>query len=371
MIDFLYLDSLPDELVELYADAESRILADMAERIAQFDYYAAAVQWQERMLQEMGLEHRYIVEVLSGLAGKTTEEIEKLIADAGAEVLRQNAYLAEQGFPVAGISSSPRWAAQLSAGMKKTGLLFTNLTRTTANTATRQFERACDQAYMDVISGAFSPTEAIRNAIKRLCAQGVRTVEYHNGDITYRTDNVDVAVRRAVLTGANQTTAELQLTANEELGLDLVEVSAHAGARPSHAVWQGGIYSLSGKSLKYADFREATGYGTGEGLCGWNCRHTFYPYVDGSPRIWSASQLEELNEPTIRYNGEMLTEYEASQKQRYLERGIRRWKREREAMKAARLSTAEASAKVAEWNHRLTDFIDQTGFKRQYDRTRI
>lgn len=369
MIDFKYLDTLPDALVELYADAETRILADMAERISAMDFYASAVQWQERMLQEMGLEHDYIIRELSSLSGKTTAEIEQLITDAGAEVLRQNAYL--EGFNVAGISSSPRWTAQLAAGMKKTGMLFTNLTRTTANTSSRLFERACDQAYMDVTSGAFSPSDAVRNAVKRLSAQGIRTVEYHDGQVTYRTDNVDVAVRRAVLTGVNQTTAELQLAANAELGLDLVEVSAHAGARPSHAEWQGKIYSLSGKSDKYEDFYKATGYGTGQGLCGWNCRHTFYPYVEGSPRVWSQKDLDELEKPSIEYNGEMMTEYEATQIQRTMERNIRRWKREVIACESAGVPATDAERRLEAWQRKENDFAKQTGLKKQYDRTRV
>ena len=371
MIDFRYLDSLPDELVEMYAETETRILADMAERIASMDFYAASVQFQERMLQEMGLEHAYITKELSALTGKTVAEIEKLISDAGAEVLKQNAFLDKLGFDVSGIAGSERWKKQLAEGLRKTSLLFSNLTRTTANTASRQFEKACDQAYMDVTSGAFSPQEAIANAVRRLSAQGVHTVEYHNGEITYHTDNIDVAVRRAVLTGVNQTTAELQLAANAELGLDLVEVSAHAGARPSHQEWQGGIYSLSGKSLKYGDFRDETGYGTGEGLCGWNCRHTFFPYVDGSPRVWNEDALSHLNDKTVEYNGEMLTEYEASQTQRYIERNIRRWKREAIADEAAGVPSLRAAERLAAWNRRLTDFVEQTGFKRQYDRTKV
>lgn len=335
------------------------------------DYYAASVQWQERMLQEMGLEHNYIVKKLSGLTGKTTAEIERLIEESGGEVLRQNLYLEKYGLNIQGLTSSARWREQLAAGMKKTGLLFENLTRTTASTATRQFQAACDAAYMQVTSGAFSPAEAIRNSVRKLAAQGIRTVEYHNGDITTRTENIDVAVRRAVLTGVNQTTAELQLAANAELGLDLVEVSAHAGARPTHAEWQGKIYSLSGKSEKYEDFYEATEYGTGAGLCGWNCRHTFYPYLEGTPRVWSADELEKLNEADIEYNGEKMTEYQASQIQRYYERQIRRWKREQKAMKAADLPTADSDRKLAEWQYRLNDFIRQTGFKKQYDRLRV
>lgn len=136
-----------------------------------------------------------------------------------------------------------------------------------------------------------------------------------------------------------------------------MEVSAHAGARPEHAVWQGKIYSRSGTSEKYPDFRSSTGYGTGAGLCGWNCRHTFGPYIEGSPRIWTDEKLEELNAPKYEYNGEQFTEYEARQKEKYFDRQIFRWQREAAAMKAAGLDDSEARAKVKAWTAKKQDFL--------------
>lgn len=368
MIDFKYIDSLPDALTELYAQVETEILNDMAERINAMDFFNASVQWQEQKLQQMGLSHNLIVRKLSQLTGKTETELTKLINQAGAQVLASNAWLADAGYNLASVSASEKWKARLSAGLKKTSLLFTNLTQTTAYATDRAFGQALDRAYMQIESGAFSYTEAVRNAVKDLSAKGLRTVMYVNNGIIH-TDNVDVAVRRAVLTGVNQTTAELQLTVNEELGLDLVEVSAHAGARPSHAEWQGRIYSLSGKSTKYPDFRESTGYGTGAGLCGWNCRHTFYPWAEGSSRVWSDQALAKLEDATVEYNGGKYTEYEASQYQRSLERAIRKYKREASALKSAGQPNQAELAKVSQYNAKLNDFCEQTGFKKQYDRT--
>lgn len=173
------------------------------------------------------------------------------------------------------------------------------------------------------------------------------------------------------MTGVNQTAGQLQEELADELGCDLVEVSAHAGARPEHAVWQGKIFSRSGKDPKYPPFHQSSGYGTGAGLCGWNCRHTFGPYIEGSPPVWTEEQLAELNAPKYDYNGKKLTEYEASQQQRYNERQIRRWKREEAAMQAAGLDSSEAAGKVKEWQARQRDFIEQTGSKRQYGREQI
>lgn len=371
MIPTAFTSEIPDYLVELYGEAETEILCDMADRISQMDFYLPAVQWQEQMLQQMGLSHDYIVETLSRLTGKTREELEKLITEAGADVLKTNAYLADLGYNLKSVTASEVWRERLAAGLSKTGWLFENLTQTTASVGAAQFRRACDMAYMQIETGAFSPDQAIANAVRRLAKEGIRTVEYHGETETTHTDNVDVAVRRAVVTGVNQTTAELNLAVNEELGLDLVEVSAHEGARPEHAVWQGGIYSLSGTSKKYPDFRKTTGYGTGAGLCGWNCRHTFAAYVDGSPRVWTRADLQKLDSRTVDYNGETLTYYEATQEQRRIERSIRRWKREVEACKAADVPSTRAQEKLSAWYKKQADFVEQTGFKRQYARTRI
>lgn len=371
MIPTAFTSEIPDYLVELYGEAETEILCDMADRISQMDFYLPAVQWQEQMLQQMGLSHDYIVSTLSRLTGKTIEELEKLITEAGADVLKTNAYLADLGFNLQSVTASEVWKERLAAGLSKTGWLFENLTQTTASVGAAQFRRACDMAYMQIETGAFSPDQAIANAVRRLSKEGIRTVEYHGETQTTHTDNIDVAVRRAVVTGVNQTTAELNLAINEELGLDLVEVSAHEGARPEHAVWQGGIYSLSGTSTKYPDFRKTTGYGTGAGLCGWNCRHTFAPYVDGSPRVWPKDELDRLNNRTVTYNGEEMSYYDATQKQRYIERNIRRWKREVLACDSAGVPNGRAAERLSYWNHTQNDFLEQTGFKKQFDRTSV
>lgn len=136
-----------------------------------------------------------------------------------------------------------------------------------------------------------------------------------------------------------------------------MEVSAHAGARPEHAAWQGKVYSRSGTSEKYPDFRSSTGYGTGAGLCGWNCRHTFGPYIEGSPRVWTDEKLAELSATKYEYQGEKYTEYEARQKEKYFDRQIYRWQREAEAMRAAGQDPAQALAKVKAWERRKSDFV--------------
>ncbi len=364
-----YIERLPDNLIELYSELEQDILADMARRISTYDYYIPAAQWQRDKLVELGNFEDGIIKSLAKRSGRTQEEIKALMEEAGMKALKfDDSIYKAAGLKVPPISASPAMLDVLNAGIKKTNGLFENLTSTTANTATKQFENALDRAYMQITSGAFDKETSVKNAIKDLARQGVGAVTYPTGKI----DSIDVAVRRAVVTGVNQTCAELQLKRAEQMGSDLVETTAHEGARPSHAEWQGKIFSRSGKSDKYPDFKESTGYGTGAGLGGWNCRHSFYPYFEGiSERAYTNTELKAYNAKNITYNGQKMTEYEASQQQRNIERKIRRWKREKKAMEAAGLPTDEASAKVSDWQAMQRDFIDQTGLKRQFGREQI
>lgn len=360
---------LPDNLVRLYAQLEEDILADMAARISARDLFISATDWQFQKLAEMGNTYEMILVKLSAATEKTEQELRDMMTVAASESLKyDDAVHKAAGKDLPPLNQSAALLATLNAGMEKTKGYFQNLCRTTANQGSKQFVDALDRAYMQVTSGAFTKEQAIKTAVKDLAGQGIAAAEYKNG----RKMNLEAAVRMNVVTGVNQTCAELQLQRCDEAGCDLVEVSAHAGARPSHAVWQGKLYSRSGTHPKYPDFALSTGYGTVTGLCGANCRHNFYPFYEGiSKRAYTHRELGQMNARTIRYNGQRLTEYEASQVQRKIERNLRRWKREQAAMKAAGQSTAEAAAKLKYWHGEMDSFIRQTGFKRQYSREEI
>ena len=355
-----YLQRVPDGMIKLYAQAEADILADMARRISTYDYWIPAVEHQAKMLEEAGMVREEILARLKTLTGRADRELRQLMQEAGGVALKSDdAVYRRQGMNPPPVSASEDLQKVLQAGYEKTSGAFRNLTLTTARTAAHQFAQALDRAYMQITLGGMDYNTAIRSTIKQLSAEGVGAIRYPTG----RTDTIEVAVRRAVVTGVNQTALKLQDARADEMGADLVEVSAHAGARPSHAQWQGGIYSRSGKSKKYPDFVKTTGYGTGAGLGGWNCSHSFRPWFEGMSRTYDKALLKEYQAKDYEYNGVRMTEYEALQEQRRIERGIRRWKRERNAMQAAGLDSSEASAKITEWNRRQKDFLEQTGLK--------
>lgn len=361
-----YLQRVPEGMIKLYAQAEADILADMARRISTYDYWIPAVEHQAKMLEEAGMVREEILARLKTLTGRTDRELRQLMQEAGGVALKSDdAVYRRQGLNPPPVSASEDLQKILQAGYEKTSGAFRNLTLTTARTAAHQFEQALDRAYMQITLGGMDSGTAIRSTIKQLSAEGVGAIRYPTG----RTDTIEAAVRRAVVTGVNQTALRLQDARADEMGADLVEVSAHAGARPSHAQWQGGIYSRSGKSRKYPDFVKTTGYGTGAGLGGWNCSHSFCPWFEGMSRTYDKALLKEYQAKDYEYNGVRMTEYEALQEQRKIERNIRRWKREQNALQAAGLDSSEASARITEWNRRQKDFLEQTGLKA--DGTRV
>jgi len=359
-----YLSNVPDRMSEIYAKVEEDIIAYMAERIAAANYANASVLNQVERLEEMGMVRDEIWRRLALALDKSEAELQHIMLEAGIVSLESE----DEVYRRAGLDPAPLRASEslqtvLETGYERTFGEFKNITATTANTATGQFERVLDQAYTEVASGIFSSQEAVKKAIERLSKQGVQSIVYPSG----HTDSLDVAIRRAVRTGVNQACGDLQMKRAEEMECDLVQVTAHQGARPDHAVWQGKIFSISGKHKKYPKLVDATGYGTGPGLKGWGCRHDFSGYIEGTPPMYSAKELKEINDAKVTYNGKEIPLYEATQIQRKNERQIRRWKREAAALKAAGQPNSKALAKVRQWTEAQEDFLEQTGLKRRYD----
>ena len=367
-----YLDSLPQTLVDMYSLVEIDILEDMARRISTYDYFIPAALHQNQKLQELGLTQQYIIEALAGMTGQTQQEIVDLLSEASAEAVADDVeyYTRAEVYKPDEVNTESLHK-QLNSGLLQTQQAFKNITRTTANTATKQFENALDRAWTQINVGGMDYNTAIYNAIKDLSKAGVGAIAYKSG----RVDSLEVAVRRAVVTGANQTAAKVQETLADELGVDLVEVTAHGGARPDHAKWQGKCYSRKGRQViegvVYEDFEKATRYGHGDGLGGWNCRHNFHPYVHGAPRTWTDKQIKALDKKNIEYNGKKYTEYEASQIQRGVERDIRSLKRQIAAIEAGGGDASAERAKLRKANKAYTDFTEQTGLKKQTARTKI
>lgn len=367
-----YLDTLPDAAAELWQQVEDDILRDIARRIGKAGTVTETAAWQAWRYEQIQACRQDVVRLLAKYSGKSRDVIRQTLLDAALTTLAADDVI----YRDAGLSPSPieenaTLNNLLNAGYRQTLGTWQNLTATTANTVTGEFERALDRAWLQVSSGAFDYKTAVKRAVDGLAA--------HMNGVTYPSghkDTLEVAVRRAVLTGTNQTCAKLQLARAEEMGCEFVEVSAHAGARPEHALWQGKVYHIGGAveldGVWYEDFETATGYGTGPGLCGWNCRHSFYPFFPGvSRRLYDQAALDRLATKTVEYGGKMYTEYEIRQMQRALERQVRKAKRQFLTEQAAGVDTTRASARLRDARRALNGFLDATGGKLSAARTDV
>lgn len=360
------LDSFPDELTTLFDAYQQSVLNDIARRLAKVDMTNTAA-WQMQRLLNAGAIYNNALDELSNLTGKSEQVLRKAFNKAGVKTIKfDNKIYEAAGFAPTKLTLSPAMLDVLRAGYNRTAGLMKNLIATTALSGQEAFISAGDLAYMQISTGAFSYGEVIKQAVKNVSGQGLRVINYVSG----RKDQLDVAMRRAVLTGVSQTTAEIQLRHAEELGVDLIQVSAHIGARPTHQIWQGKIYSRSGTDSKYPDFVTSTGYGTVTGLSGINCRHSFYPFFPGISEN-AYKDLQEYEGKPVTYNGKELTFYEATQEQRKLEREIRKVKREVAALEAADTDNIAEQLKVKKLQAELREFIKQTGLVRQNAREQI
>ena len=358
-----YLDQMPDAFVQLWQQVEEQILQDVARRIGKMDKVTAAANWQLWRYQQTEALRNDVVKLLAKYSGKSETAIRKLLLQAATEAMeREDAIYYHYDMEPTPFEESAALNNLLDAGARQTCGTWQNLTATTANTVTGAFERTLDAAWLKVSTGAFDYKTAVKQAVDSL-ADDMPMVTYPSG----HTDSIEVAARRAVLTGVNQTTGKLQVARADEMGVAFFETTAHGGARPSHAEWQGRRFHRGGavdyKGRHYPDFEAATGYGTGAGLCGWNCRHTFFAVFPelGDPPQWTQEQLQELNARNIEYNGKKYTAYEISQMQRARERNVRRWKKRYLAEDAAGLDTTDAAVRLKAARQSLAEFAQATG----------
>lgn len=266
----------------------------------------------------------------------------------------------------------------IEATAVKTSSNLSNLTMTTANTSQAQFYNAMNKAYMEVSTGLKSYSQAIIEAINEVSKQGA-LVEYPSN----RKINVESAVRMNIVTGVNQTCGKLQLLRAHELGWDLMELTAHSGARHSHAEWQGRIVSLSGQA-GYLSL-DNIGYGTATGFKGINCRHDWRPYFKGSTRTYTDKELERMANEKVIYNGQEISRYDAMQMQRKMERQIRQDKKgiaglqgiltsttkDDELLDKARINLDNMKRVAKQHNLELNDFLAQAKFRKDYTRLQI
>lgn len=370
--DFINIEKQANSI---YNNLELQIIEEIATRIANFGYANTVVINDLRIAEEMGYLYEEIIKLVAEYNNTTVEEVNRIFYEAGEKSLKfDDKIYKKAGLNPVPLKQSENIKQMMNATINRTAGNLQNLCRTTANTAQTQFYNAINNAYMYTSTGVKSYTSAIIDEIKNLSKQGA-VIEYPSG----AKRSLESAVRTNIVTAVNQNCGKLQEMRADELGWDLMELTAHGGARPEHAEWQGKIVSRSGQKgyLSLDDI----GYGEVTGFKGINCRHDWYPYYKGSSRTYSKEQLSEWQNEKVEYNGKKISMYDATQKQRAFERQIRQDKKDLKAQQAILTSNDKnidigqvqneirnIKATQKDHNEQLNDFLSQTGLNRDNSR---
>ena len=387
--DYFYGKS--DKLIEMYQELEDWILQDIAMRLVESESLSGTADRELWKLQQMGLHRQEIVKRISELTGKSRNEVRRLLRESVLTSFSDDKGVLERLADVQPPLQNNMVIAAMNAEMMKTFGELSNLTNTTIDQSQRDLLNLLNEVDFRVASGLQSYSSAICEVLDRYAENGMR-VDYPTGSRR----SLEAAVRCCIVTSMNQTAAQVTNKYIVEAGAEYVLVSAHMGARhdkinptglQSHDWWQGKVYKIRGADPNTVNLLESTGYDidlqTGEGhvvnplgLHGYNCRHSHKPwhkslrnpYVDenGNPKI-DIHESQEL--------------YDLQQRQRAMERAIRKTKRQllmkEQEMKAfpddlnLQSDYDKLSSRLRDQNRAYGVFCAENGLQRQYDRVKV
>ena len=323
------IEKLTVKVSNIFSELEVRIMTDIVRRIKENGFASASVDWQISRLQQLGMAEEDIRGWIQSALQATDAEMDRIFSD---EVYKQY-YEQEHFFKLAGMQQIPleeNFVLQqlIEATKKQVQGEYKNLTgsmgfairnpatgRIQSSPLMEYYRTSMDQAVIDIKSGAFDYNTVLKRTVNQMTASGLRYIEYDSG----HRDRIDVAARRAILTGFRQVQGKIMEMLANQLGTDLYEVSYHVGARPTHQPWQGKAWSMQ-------ELKQVCGLGEITGLKGINCYHDFKPIPPGAKRTYTDEQLQKMLEEENtqkEYNGKQYTTYEALQQQRKMERGMR------------------------------------------------
>ena len=379
----------PEEIVEIVEtmypvldELNAWITADLIKRImarlgrGEDVVLTATDDWQLQVYQAAGGHLEAVQREIAIFTKKAEKEIKAIFEDAGIRAYKaDNAFYVAHGLPEKSLAQSENMIQLLTDIYQRTNGELHNFTRTTAKASQQRLVNVLDTAHFKVMSGATSYTQAVKEAVNEIVSEQTKVV-YPTG----HTDTIETAVLRAVRTGVAQASGNMAIEGMIERDWDLVRVTAHIGARygdggenpGNHFWWQGKLYSRTGRTPDYPPFVETTGYGTGEGLCGWNCRHSFGP---GDPNHNPFKDFDAEENKRV---------YDLSQKQRSAEARIRRTKLKilglREAIDATEDEAVKATlqeeygktaAQLQKQNAAYNAFCEKNNLKRLSDRLSV
>lgn len=361
-----YLNSIEfNDVVQLYNKLNIEITADIIRRVSQFQDITTTTRNQLKvLLQTNGIEvFNKALQQTSSLTSETKRALKLLFEDVAKEDMQGYKELFEyrnKPFKLSGLQYKI-----LNEGLKQTNNTLKNLTNTIAFQSQQMYVNSIDMAYMQVVSGAFDYQTAINNTCQDLANKGI-TLKDKLG----RSVQLEVAVRRNVLSGIRETANKMNRDIEKGLGCNGYEVSAHTGARPGHDEAQGKQYALTEE--------DANKYGIGlwknvEYLWSeYNCRHTYWGIILGiSEPVYTNKELSDMKNTTVRLNGKEIPYYDATQKQRQYENAIRKTKRAIQTLEKTDKDTSIQKRSLSKLQRQLTEFCEETGLDKDYGRMRV
>lgn len=368
--------SLPLQLEKKFYELQDRIFSDIVRRIRKTGKITSTADYQINKLLVLGNSTEFIEQELKRLLEASYPEIWGLYDKVcDWEYVRyKDAYEQINGnfIPLEENEQVQQWSQAI---INQTHSELKNITQSLGMTVNingkavftplaEYYQTYLDRACIDIVTGAFDYNTVLRRVVKEMTASGIRSIDYGKSGYSNR---VPVAVRRAVMTGISQLSAQINEMIAKDLKIDTYEVTWHAGHRPSHW-WGGNVYT-------YEELKTVCHLGEGDGLCGWNCRHSYLAFIPGySIRTYTPEQLQEFEAKEKRkkqYQGKEYTQYQAEQTQRKMEtkmRAQRAYVKQLQHGKADENDIMAARAKYLNTLHQYQGFSKRMGLPEQMER---
>lgn len=374
-----YKEKIASKIAARYISLEERILQDIARRIKKTGEITSTADWQINRLRILGYSsediEREIKKTLDASYPEMFELYDKVIdweyvrntdiyEQINAEFIPYEENRQLQQITDAIIQQS---LEDLENVTKSLGFYLDYNGRKVLTPLSQVYTNYLDNACFDVVTGAFDYGSVLRRVVTQLTNSGLRKIEYGSGYAS----RVEVAARRAVMTGVANLTGEIADYNAKKLGTEYFEVEWHAGARPAHSVWQGRVWT---KEQLYS----VCGLGAVTGLLGANCYHTYYPFFPGiSQRNWSDEWLEAQNRKESKpkeFRGKEYTLYEAKQRQRQMETAMRAQREKVQMLQDGGADRQEVMLQKAKYQGQLNEyaaFSRKMGLKEERERIYI
>lgn len=372
-----YKEELSRQIEKNYSDLEMQIMEDIVRRIKKTGEITSTADWQINRLRILGNSsediEKMLKEALDASYPQMFELYDKVI---DWEYVRNKDVYEQINAEFIPYEENGQLQQITNALIHQTDADLKNITQSLGfyldygagkpvlTPLAEVYQKYLDAACMDIVSGAFDYNSVLRRVVTQLTNSGLRQIDYSSG----RANRVDVAARRAVMTGITQLTGHISDFNAEKLGTEYYEVAWHSGARPTHQVWQGKVWSKE-------QLVTVCGLGTVTGLEGANCYHERYPFIPGiSERNWTDDWLEEQNRKENtpkKFRGKEYTVYEAKQKQRQMETAMRAQREKVQLLKSGGADPDDVMLARAKYQGQLNEyskFSSKMGLKEERER---